>query len=234
MTPFFGGKDRESALRDAAWVARCVGRPETAPLTEPDISALASYLTPRGFDRGAPVFPAGKTPAGVWIVRAGIIELVAGSGRRKTVVQLMHPGEVDGDVELLLDMPLPYSARALTETRTLFLNAAAFEELLFHHPAVARRWLSSIATRLSTSQKRIVMLLGKPLTEQVARLLLDEAVNDVIPLPQRTLAAMLGVQRPSLNKVLKEFEQRGLVEVGYAEVKLQSREVLERIAASPR
>lgn len=39
-------------------------------------------------------------------------------------------------------------------------------------------------------------------------------------LPQRTLAAMLGVQRPSLNKVLRQFEERGLLELSYRSVRI--------------
>ncbi len=46
----------------------------------------------------------------------------------------------------------------------------------------------------------------------------DEATDGRIALPQRTLAAMLGVQRPSLNKVLKELERDELIRIGYAAI----------------
>ena len=39
-----------------------------------------------------------------------------------------------------------------------------------------------------------------------------------VTLPQRTLAAMLGVQRPSLNKVLKDLERDGLIRIGYSAI----------------
>jgi CRP-like cAMP-binding protein len=44
-----------------------------------------------------------------------------------------------------------------------------------------------------------------------------------VELPQRTLAAMTGVQRPSLNKVLKDLERDGLIRIGYSSI-----EVLDR------
>jgi CRP/FNR family transcriptional regulator, cAMP and macrophage regulator len=69
-------------------------------------------------------------------------------------------------------------------------------------------------------QARLVSLLGEPLVGQTARLLLDEAVDAVVRLPQRTLAAMLGVRRPSLNKVLKELERNGLIVVRYAAIEI--------------
>lgn len=100
-------------------------------------------------------------------------------------VRILRPGDVDGDVQLLLDMPMPYTARALTEVTYLYLSAPAFDALVQQKPTIARRWMSSIALRLATSQARILGLLGRSLTEQVARLLLDEAAEGKVTLTQR-------------------------------------------------
>ena len=234
MTSLLARWREDSPIREAAWIARCVGYAETAPLSERDLTALASYLEARDFDAGAPVFHAGERPAGVWIVRSGMIELAAGSGPRKVVVQMLYPGSVDGDIQLILNMALPYSGRAVEAARCLFLQAASFERLLREHPAVARRWLSSVAARVSRSQARLLGLLGKSLQEQAARLLLDEENAGRVPLPQRTLAAMLGVQRPSLNKVLRDFQRRDLIELGYGHIIIADRESLEALAPRPR
>jgi CRP/FNR family transcriptional regulator, cAMP and macrophage regulator len=234
MTPFPPRWRVDSPIREAAWVARCVGDAETTPLTEDDLNALASYLQPLEFDRGAPIFRAGGRPEGVWIVRSGMIELSAGSGPRKIVVQMLYPGNVDGDIQLILGMPLPYSGRATESSRCLFLTSDSFEALVRDHPAVARRWLSSVAARVSRSQTRLMGLLGRSLEQQIARLLLDEQHSGRVPLPQRTLAAMLGVQRPSLNKVLKDLERRGLLELGYGRIEITDEAGLERLAQDRR
>jgi len=229
MTSFLPRWREDSPIREAAWIARCVGDPTTTPLTEADLTALASYLRPLEFDRGAPVFRAGERPEGVWIVRYGTIELAAGAGRHKIVVQMLYPGSVDGDVELILGMPLPYSARAIETTRCLFLASDSFEALMRDHPTVARRWLSSVAARVARGQQRLVGLLGRSLTEQTTRLLLDEHINGRVLLPQRTFAAMLGVQRPSLNKVLKDLERKGLISLGYGRIELNDTKGLEAL-----
>lgn len=230
MTGLFGGGRQDALLREAAWVARCVGYAETAPLTEKDLSALASFLEPKDFERGEPIFHAGERSDGVWIVRSGMLELAAGAGRKKVVVQILYPGSVDGDIQLLLDMALPYGARAVETSRCLFLSEQAFERLLAEHPTIARRWLSSVAARVSIGQARLMGMLGRSLREQTARLLLDEQHAGRVPLPQRTLAAMLGVQRPSLNKVLKELEKKKTIELGYAEIRIVDQAKLEALA----
>jgi CRP/FNR family transcriptional regulator, cAMP and macrophage regulator len=225
-----GQAETDGRIRQAAWIARCVGRGEAAPLTPADLTALATTLQTRTVPRHTVLFTGGQQPSGVWIVREGRVELSVGSGRRRVVVDVLRPGDVEGDIPLLLDMPLPYTARALSDAVCLFLARDDFESLLAAHPTIARRWLSSVAQRLATSQTRILGLLGRPLTEQVARLLLDESVDGRVPLPQRTLAAMLGVQRPSLNKILKEFERARLIAVRYAAIDILDPDTLARRA----
>jgi CRP-like cAMP-binding protein len=220
----------DGPLREAAWIARCIGRADTVPLTESDLGALASFMDTQDIQIGEPLFRAGEASSGVWIIRRGLVELSVGSGRDRTVVQLLRVADVDGDVQLLLGMPFPYTARAAQPTRALFLSETSFEELLATHPAVARRWLSSAAARIATGQRRVMDLLGKGLPSQVASLLVGESLDDHIPLPQRTLAAMLGVHRPSLNKVLKDFEKKGLLELGYADIQILDHEGLSRLA----
>jgi CRP-like cAMP-binding protein len=156
----------------------------------------------------------------VWIVRHGQIELAVGSGRRRAVVDVLRPGDVDGDIPLLLAMPMAYTARAIDESTCLYLDRAAFENLLASRPAIARRWLSSVAQRVVAGQSRLIATLGRPLPAQIALLLLDESVDGSVQLAQRTLAAMLGVQRPSLNKILKEFERDGLITIHYAGIEI--------------
>ncbi|SRR5579875_363126 len=213
----------DGQIRQAAWVARCVGRGQAAPLRPEDVAALASTLEVRTCRPGAALFHGGEQPPGVWIIRDGRVELSVGSGRRRAVVQLMRPGDVDGDIQLLLEMPLPYTARALSEATCLFLSRQHFEQLLATRPGIARRWLSSVAQRLAASQARILSLLGGSLTAQAARLLAEEAVDGRVELPQRTLAAMLGVARPSLNKVLKDLERDGLIRISYSTIEVPDR-----------
>lgn len=232
------GPAAELAIRQAAWVARCVGRGETAPLGHDDVTALAATLRTRTYERGEVVFRGGVAAEGVWIVRRGRVELSVGSGRRRAVVHVLQPGDVDGDIQHLLDMPMPYTGRGLDECTVLSLGADDFERLLADSGHITRRWLSSVAQRLAVSQARIIGLLGRSLSQQVAALLLDESADGaadgssgaVVGLPQRTLAAMLGVQRPSLNKILKEFERNGLIAVRYAAIGILDRPGLLAIA----
>src|SRR5215468_4329271 len=196
----------------------CGGIPRLRPA---DVTALVFMRMVRTFPPGSILFASGDQTTGVWIVRAGQIELSVGSGRRRVVVQLLRPGDVDGDIQLLLAMPLPYTGRAVPTVTCLFLARDDFEQLLATHPAIARRWPSSVAQRLTASQARVLALLGGSLTAQASRLLAAESVGGRVELLQQTLAAMLGVQRPSLNKVLKDLERDGLIRISYSAIEIR-------------
>ena len=227
------GRAESARIREAAWIARCVGRGVSAPLTAEDVVALAGSLGAVELHPGGLLFGADDpASAGVWIVREGRVELSVGSGRRRVVVGVLRAGDVEGDIPLLLGRPLPYTARAVDRVVCLHLPGPAFEQLLLARPAIGRRWLSSVAGRLADSHDRLIGMLGRSLSAQLAALLLDEAESGAVLLPQRTVAAMLGVARPSLNKVLKDFERRGLVELGYGSVHIRDSAALAGISAS--
>ncbi len=172
------------------------------------------------------LFAAGSGPPGVWLIQSGRVELSVGSGRRRAVLSVLREGDVDGDIQLLRMLP-PYTARALEKARCLFLAPAEFEKLLNANGQLARRWLTSVAARLATSQARLVGLLGGSLTAQTARLLADEADSSGrIAMSQATLAAMLGARRPSVNKVLGELAAAGLLDVSYRRIQVLDREAL--------
>lgn len=225
-------EEQSAAFRDALWVSRCVGDPGTTPLRPADIDGLARYLHVRKLEAGEPLHHVGAVPAAVCIVREGCLELAVPGGPGRVVIQTLRDGGIDGDIQLLLGMPMPYETRANTATTCLLLRREDFEELLATHPQLARRWLTSVSQRLARSHSRLTSLLGQPLDVQVARLLLDESVDDVVALTQATVAALLGVRRPSVNRVLRSFSRSRLVDVSYGQVRIRDRRRLEALASA--
>jgi CRP-like cAMP-binding protein len=146
------------------------------------------------------------------------------------LLSVLHPGDVDGDLALLLEMDAPYGAETLEPSVCLHLGADAFSHILATKPAVARRWLTSLAGRLAHSQQRLVDLLGVPLVQQIARVLLSEADDGRVPYSQATLAALLGARRPSVNKAVSSLASRGFITIGYRMVTIDDPAGLARVA----
>ena len=76
-----------------------------------------------------------------------------------------------------------------------------------------------MAERMAGLQSRLIDLLAGGLEAQLASVLLrnaDEAGE--VKITQKDLGAMLGVQRSSVQRVLKDLESAGLVESGYRRI----------------
>ncbi|UQA91098.1 Crp/Fnr family transcriptional regulator [Streptomyces halobius] len=217
-----------AALRAAVWALRCLGG-RWQP-SRRDTELLAARLESRVLEPGMVVFAQGQVPDGVWIVRNGTLELVSGTGRRRVVVGVLPPCGIAGDVPLLLGRPAVCTVRALTTVQAVFLPAAAFHTLLESSPALARGWLTALARRQSRAQEALAETLTGDAKSRVARLLLREARNGTVHCAQGTLAAMLGLRRPTFNRVLKEFEREGLLTVGYRQVALLAVDRLQHCA----
>lgn len=203
----------------AGWAARCIGCGDAA-LPDEDLAALAAQLKRWAIRAGDVLFTPGKRPAGVWVIRTGAIELAVGRDAHRLVLQVLRAGDVAGDVPLLTRQPLPYEARAVQAASGLLLPAAAFTEMLSDHPALARLWLSGMTARFAGSQARILALLDGGLPQRAASLLLREARQGSVDLPQATLAAMIGTPRPSLNRVLRRFESAAMISLRYRHIQI--------------
>jgi CRP-like cAMP-binding protein len=225
-------EDESTGLREALWVSRCVGHAEMTPLHPDDVNDLARYLQTRTLAAGEPLHRGGSEPSAVCIVREGCLELAVSTESGRIVIQTLRPGSIDGDIQMLLGIAMPYETRASTATTCLLLQRGDFERLLADHPQLSRRWLTSVAQRLARSHSRLTSLLGEPLDVQVAQLLLEESVDDVVALPQTTVAALLGVRRPSVNRVLRRFARRGLVDTSYGKVRILAPTELADFASS--
>lgn len=218
-----------AALSAAEWVVYCLGA-ATRPPSREEVLALARALEQRTLARGAVAYARGEVPEGVWIVRSGELELAAGSGAQRVVVEVLPAHGITGDLPLLRGLPSMFTARALTTVRAAFLPGPAFTALLDRCPELCRAWMAGLAARYGRVEETLADSVCGSAQRRVARLLLREARSGKLRHAQSTLAAMVGLRRPTLNAVLRGFEQRGLLRLGYREITLLSEELLRRQA----
>ncbi len=205
--------------RYGAWLACCLSRGPTSPLGKGDLAMLAEEMGTESVAGGMFVFREGDASARVHVVRTGGVELSRMLGGRRVTLQVLRPGDVFGDVPAFLGAPEPFDARAIEDSSLLSLDADALFALLQTRPAIARRWFVSMAERMAGLQSRLIDLLAGGLEAQLASVLLRNAdAAGEVKITQKDLGAMLGVQRSSVQRVLKDLESAGLIELGYRRI----------------
>lgn len=218
--------------RFGSWLACCLGRGDRAPVSEDDVADLVAEVGQQHHAGGTFVFRQGDPAAQVHIIREGAVELSRMSRGRRVTLQVLRPGDVFGDVPLFLGEPEPFDARAVVDSIVLSMDAPTLFRLLSTRPRLMRRWMISLAGRMSGLQQRLIDVLAGGLEAQLASVLLHQA-DDMgrVVTSQAELAALVGAQRTSVQRVLKQLADAGLLEVGYRKIDLIDRAGLVSLVA---
>ena len=98
--------------------------------------ALIERFTVRQFNQGDRIVVQGSPPDGLHIVALGEVDIIHNDGKEPTLVARLGPGEVVGEVALILRRPAITDVVAHHPTVTLFLQRDRFLGLARAHPKV--------------------------------------------------------------------------------------------------
>jgi len=203
-------------------LTRC---PLFAGMDAESLQAITRTLRGRRFRRGEVLFHEGDPGDALFIVASGAVKVVVPSeDGDEAILVTLRRGDFLGELALLDGAPRSASAIALEPTVALALPRDQFRALVASEPAIRDALLASVAgelRRLTThvAELHFLDLTGR-LAARLARLcetqgekLPDGSVRLDAPLTQSDLASMIGATRQSVNKLLGEFEDRGLIRV---------------------
>lgn len=123
---------------------------------------------------------------------------------------------------------MPVTAIALEPTELWLLPRQSINQCLADNPTMALQVLQAMAERMS---ELVADLSLHSVTERLARLLLDEAVNDALLrqqwATQAELAARLGTVPDVLNRAPHKLTEAGLIQVQRHQIQILDRQGLE-------
>jgi CRP-like cAMP-binding protein len=148
------------------------------------------------------------------------------------------PGESFGEMALVSERSRrSATVSALEEAETFALQRDTFEELRAVHAGVTQLLINSLTLEVRKLDERLLEALYVPAERRILRRLVELAeiypaqnVLVTIPLTQDTLAELAGTSRSTVNKVLREEEKRGALELNRGVIRLADREAIARRA----
>lgn len=198
--------------------------------------AFLERVSLRKFQAGTPIYRAGAPPSGMFGLVVGQWSLQVPPS--DVMISVQGPGRWAGDAAALRRRPTMISIRAITDCRALHLSQPDFDQLM-RDPDCCRTVAALTAEGLGEAVT-VVSNLVQPNGElRVAQRLLtfiglygdDRRVfTDV---SQADLAIMCGLSRQTLNKVLKSFQDAGIIATAYRRLEILNVKALQAIAFRP-
>lgn len=207
--------------------------PIFAPLTGGEREELASRMRVRRFARDEVIFHRDDPSGHFFVIVAGTVKLAAEDEvGHEIALAILRGGDVFGELELFDDLPRSLTVTAITETQVLALNRPDFFAVLERHPRAMRVMLTLLARTIRDTSRRMEDLVFLDLPSRVAKALLDlrsaHGSNSEIHMTQDDIAAFVGATRASVNRILSELEQQGVLCVGRRQIEIKDMARLEQ------
>lgn len=198
--------------------------PLFASLSAEERSKLERRLVPRRFEKDEYLFFEGEPAEWLVIVVEGQVKMIKHSeSGRETILSTFGPGQIVGEVGVLVGEAYPATAQALTPTTALSLRRDEYVKLVRSDPDLAWALIEELGRRLLRAQETIRSLAVEKVERRIARVLLrlasttgerleDGAVRITLSLSRQEIADMAGTVIETAIRTLSKFQKQGLVE----------------------
>jgi CRP-like cAMP-binding protein len=208
-----------------------------------EVRRLLAVARRRTFRRGEVVFHQNDPADSLHLIVKGrfAIRVMTPFGDQTTIA-LRGPGESFGEMALVgAGARRSATVEALEAAETFCVYQAEFERLRRAHPSVTELVIAFLASEVRMLNARLLEALYVPVERRVLRRL-DELARSYergarglveIPLTQEEIAGLAGTSRATVNAVLREAQERGLIKLGRGRVQILDAESLAERARRP-
>ena len=196
------------------------------------LQRVADAGTERNLTRGDVLFDEGDPPDALYLVVHGRIAIAMSSpvDRRESVVALMEPGDLFGELGMLDHGPRSAMARALEPSSVLEVPFEPVRRMFEEDPRLLWNVTRLLATRLRVMDEVLADSVFLDVTGRTAKRLLELANGSdefQLPVTQEELAGMVGASRERVNKAIASFIKLGWLEQHERNYRIVQRDRLE-------
>ncbi|HUI15979.1 MAG TPA: Crp/Fnr family transcriptional regulator [Xanthobacteraceae bacterium] len=187
------------------------------------LADLLERITPVRLRADEVLFLAGDAGDGCYRVEDGLLKVtIVSRGGSERILAFLGPGAIVGELSIIDGLPRSASVVAVRASVRSFLSRAAFEEFAGKHPEIYKSLVMLIAGRLRETDAALATGSFLPVKGRVACILLELAKDfgqdvgsDRVVIRQKIgqsdLAAMAGIARENVSRILNDWKRRKLV-----------------------
>ncbi|MCQ3814332.1 MAG: Crp/Fnr family transcriptional regulator [Acidimicrobiia bacterium] len=180
-----------------------------ASLSEAALAKIVTTGSTHQLERGDTLFDEGAEPDQIYVVTSGRIAMVNRSiDGRESVVALMEPGDLFGEMPLFDGGKRSAEARALEHSEVVAIPYAPLRRLYQRHPNELWGVVKLLVARLRATDATLADSVFLDVTGRTAKRLLELAGDKdefTLPITQEELAGIVGASRERVNKAISAF-----------------------------
>ena len=230
-----------TTLDERAAIVALRGCPLFAPCPEGVLADVGRRLRHRHFRRNEVIFHQGDPGDALHVITDGAVKILLPSAEGdEAIIATLQPGDFFGELALLDGRPRSATATTVEPTETLSLPRDVFHELLDKHPELRDALFAALATLLRRITKHVEELHFLDLAGRLAARLSElarqaqpgvtRAIELDWPYTQSDLAAMIGGTRQSVNRLLADLIDDGVVRLEHERLLIADLDALDRRA----
>ena len=191
-------------------------------LSESDRVELVSHMGVRRFHQDEVVYHQGDPAAHVFVVYSGVVKvLVLDENGREVLLSLLGRGEFFGELALFEDLPRESGVVAVVPTTVLQIDRDGCLRVLARNPRARDYMFKRLASTIHVLSDKLQGMVFLDVPSRLAKYLLElKATGSDLPITQDDLAAAVGSTRFTVNKLLADFQRRGLIKVDRRRVEI--------------
>ncbi len=181
----------------------------------------------RMYQDGEVLNPAWQPIKGIYEIYQGAVKIVASSSDgRELILNVIGKGHTLNETPIIADRDiLGTTAVCVGETEVGLLPSDDFRQLCLDYPTINAHLARRLAMRNVANYNQLIDSALQRLDLRLAFLIYtyareDEAGINCLHFTQDDLANMSGVSRQSINRIIRSWEDEGLIELGYGLLKI--------------
>ncbi len=195
--------------------------PLFADLAETDLDHFTEIAHIKRYNRHEILFLQGDPCHGFFCIKSGAVKIFRATPDGKEVVlHIAGPGETIAEIPVLDGGRYPATAETIKPSTLYFIQKEGFLRLLERYPSLSRKIIAGLARRCrrfvsiieDLTLKQAHSRLAKHLWEQAERQSGEEVIV-TLGMTKGELAALIGTVPESLSRILRRFQEEGILSV---------------------
>lgn len=211
-------------------------------LSQAELQEIERITRMQEVKKRQPLYLPGDPSNTIYLLKKGRVKIAttASSGKEITF-DILEPGEIFGELEVLEDAPRHTMAETLDDALICALSREDFDRYLRDHPNLTVQLTKLIGLRLRKIQSRIEDLVFRDAPARLAHLLLELSKTQGVPvtsgirirakLTHQEMANLIGCSRETVSTILGQFREQAFIRTDRRTITILNPDGLSRLVS---